>query len=68
MDGPSGRQQSSSGSVASYSTCLPSTAPSEASLEALFKRALMVLSVLFGTVAMIVAYCATDSVYAGEWF
>ena len=32
----------------------------------LFQRALMVLSVLFGTVAMIVAFCATDSVNAGE--
>ena len=34
----------------------------------LFQRALMVLSVLFGTIAMIVAFCATDSVNAGEFF
>ena len=36
--GPSGRQQSSSGSAASYSTYMPSTAPSEASLETLAPR------------------------------
>jgi len=30
----------------------------------LFQRALMVLSVLFGTIAMIVAFCATDAVNA----
>ena len=33
-----GRQQSSSGSAASYSTYMPSTAPSEASLETLAPR------------------------------